>query len=531
MTTFGISCFHPTSFINRYTSELMSAPCGKCPACQIAKSSRATNNLDFVVKNSACAFFITLTYSTEYVPICSYRPFTDDYVGNFYKSSRYVNSYYARTKKNASKEKQIIYGEETLDLPSPSTLSVRDSMLLRQGAHNFDGSSLLPLDIDNLYSFPYLRRADLSAFIKRLRQSIFLKSDSYENLFYYACGEYGPSTLKPHFHIIVAFDTFFPFSTFVDCVNRSWKFGFVDVQYVKTTASSYVSGYLNGVHNLPSYLLSKDTCPFHTSSYTSLYFKRLPFEKFEEFFSRCSPTFVADTPKGFRISALPVSIKRFFFRKPFQWRFHSVSSLCTLFSDYQKPFIRCQINVEYKDHSFGYCFQDIKISDLSRLSTCYLSNGDPVLPSHYYTDYLWCRNVDYLASAYGLSIPDVITRIFNFYHSYTNKMLELSSQYNLQKFDYPCADRSDVLSTLFGYGDLFYSFHHCKAASEWPSYQIAALKLQGIYDLVFKSDGTYSDLVSEFTHSSFYQSFVTSINEDLFKKTKTKHLNDSYGLT
>lgn len=60
MTNFGLSCFHPTSFINRYTSDLMSAPCGKCPACEIAKSSRATSNLDFIVKNSACAFSLLL---------------------------------------------------------------------------------------------------------------------------------------------------------------------------------------------------------------------------------------------------------------------------------------------------------------------------------------------------------------------------------------------------------------------------------------------------------------------------------------
>ena len=201
-----------------------------------------------------------------------------------------------------------------------------------------------------------------------------------------------------------------------------------------------------------------------------------------------------------------------------------------MFSEYKKPFIRCQINVEYKDHTFGYRFADIAVSDLSRLSTSYLSNGDPVVPSHYYTDYLWCRNVDYLSSAYGLSVPDVISRIFDFYNSYTNKMFELSSQYELQIFEYPCADRSDVLSTLFGYGDLFYSFHHFKVASDWPLYQITAFKLQGIYDLVFNSDGTYSDLVSEFTHSSFYNSFVTSVNDDVYRKTKTKHLNDSYGI-
>lgn len=96
-----------------------------------------------------------------------------------------------------------------------------------------------------------LVKKHLQDFFKRLR-----KNYSYDNhLKYYACGEYGSLSLRPHYHTIIfglKLDDLtlykksalgYPLYT-SDFLNRCWKFGYVIVAPVTWLSASYVARYV-----------------------------------------------------------------------------------------------------------------------------------------------------------------------------------------------------------------------------------------------------------------------------------------------
>lgn len=106
---------------------------------------------------------------------------------------------------------------------------------------------------------PTLRKADLSAFIKRVR-SYFLYHFNDDNIRFFGAGEYGDTFQRPHYHLI-----FFNISNPGDFKELSssksgykqysskvfsdlWKNGFVSIGSVTFDSASYVSRYMTKKH-------------------------------------------------------------------------------------------------------------------------------------------------------------------------------------------------------------------------------------------------------------------------------------------
>lgn len=92
--------------------------------------------------------------------------------------------------------------------------------------------------LDNV-PFPFyatLEPRDLQLFFKRLRKS--LGAD--RRIRYYACGEYGSSTYRPHYHAIVFGLDF----SDTQLIERCWNLGFVKVDPVNVATCNYVAGYV-----------------------------------------------------------------------------------------------------------------------------------------------------------------------------------------------------------------------------------------------------------------------------------------------
>ena len=79
-------------------------------------------------------------------------------------------------------------------------------------------------------------KRDVQLFIKRLR-----KLANYEEIFYFCASEYGPTSLRPHYHLLFGFDSSELAENFPRFVSESWvtyvdgspfSNGFVDVQSV-----------------------------------------------------------------------------------------------------------------------------------------------------------------------------------------------------------------------------------------------------------------------------------------------------------
>lgn len=90
-----------------------------------------------------------------------------------------------------------------------------------------------------------LEKTHLQKFLKRLRKAYFKKTQ--KKIRYFACGEYGLTSKRPHYHIIL-------FGAKASdmggengrqgLVNRSWKFGNTLVDDCSPEAIAYVAGYV-----------------------------------------------------------------------------------------------------------------------------------------------------------------------------------------------------------------------------------------------------------------------------------------------
>lgn len=118
-------------------------------------------------------------------------------------------------------------------------------MALEQRFHGFPSAFItLTYDDDHLES-PSLCRNDLKVFIDGVRRE-------FGSCRYFAVGEYGSKTLRPHYHVVV-FDT--PGGpSYAKVFEKLWTKGFIQVGPAEGAVFNYVSGYvtkkLDSAHHL-----------------------------------------------------------------------------------------------------------------------------------------------------------------------------------------------------------------------------------------------------------------------------------------
>lgn len=118
----------------------------------------------------------------------------------------------------------------------------RRAWLYRLEVENFD--SLLTIFVTFTYDDKYLprngavKKSDLQNFFKKLRNC--------DDFTYYAIGEYGTRTHRPHYHAVIFFKSITTDYTLVDyseLINRLWYKGFTYVLPVSTRRMNYVLHY------------------------------------------------------------------------------------------------------------------------------------------------------------------------------------------------------------------------------------------------------------------------------------------------
>jgi len=101
-----------------------------------------------------------------------------------------------------------------------------------------------------------LVKSDLQKFWKRLR-----KHYKGREIKYYACGEYGDKTSRPHYHSIL-----FGLRPTEEELSEIWQLGRVDVGSATTESIRYVSGYVSKKLGLSDYENSDRPAPFQNCS-------------------------------------------------------------------------------------------------------------------------------------------------------------------------------------------------------------------------------------------------------------------------
>lgn len=217
---FSSVCQHP-KIITTKSGERMQVSCGRCLACRMQNARERNNILQHEFANKRYAFFVTLTYSDDNVPLMS--PVATDGKHNGHTIYNF-------------------YDIDTDDYVTSCDLSDRQLSYLKSKGINGN--------------IKYLRYSDAQKFIKRLRKSL-SKYDN-ESIRYFLVGEYGPSKLRPHFHILFFFSSPKLYPIFRDSLYKTWTLGFIDAQLPKDygQSSKYLAAYVNSYVYLP-YLLQR----------------------------------------------------------------------------------------------------------------------------------------------------------------------------------------------------------------------------------------------------------------------------------
>ena len=289
-------CQHRSFITNRYTGQRIAVDCGQCDYCIHKRAQKASMR----VKTAGSAFercwFVTLTYDHEHIPLFNCEVYHSEYddvlsdsgvVYGYEKHSFVPVSEYCCTDPQQLRHIYFtqVQGTVPYNRESGQYESVKDNWFLSMDAiRSFIAKtkSATPYGKDGELSsrygnnlIPFLNYVDVQNYIKRLRKH--LANYTNEKISFYAVGEYGPVHFRPHFHLLLFFNSKEIANVLRECHNKSWKFGRSDIQRSNGGCASYVASYVNSLSSAP--FLYRSCRAFKPRSRTSLGF----FEKGEVF--------------------------------------------------------------------------------------------------------------------------------------------------------------------------------------------------------------------------------------------------------
>jgi hypothetical protein len=94
--------------------------------------------------------------------------------------------------------------------------------------------------------FPTLVRKHVQLFMKSLRNEHVRRFGTNRLIKYYAAGEYGGKTRRPHYHLILM-------GSDIDCINAAWPHGHVDIGSVTSASICYVTKYMMKPATVPAH--------------------------------------------------------------------------------------------------------------------------------------------------------------------------------------------------------------------------------------------------------------------------------------
>lgn len=485
------TCLHPISVEVNGTKRLV--PCRKCAACENHRKDKLSAQLRAETATFAFCYLLTLTYSEEFVPrfivnhnfddsntsfddgtskeseLCSisFQPIQSctriwfDIARGCYKTPSVDNS-----------DKKRLY----------SVLKSLDEYSTRRALYNHLHPTRKAYDtqvIDTLYI------PDIQLFIKRLRK--YINYHFHEKVRIYCICEYGTESLRPHYHLLLFFDSsdlsaklsdeiivqrkklqngLFKEYTCAKCLLPLWKYGTITSCQTDGNAYGYVSNYVTGSTLLPS-LLTTFFKPkaLHSVRLGSSFLKNYVETAIQQKkWSKLDNVLYSDK-SGF---TLPLTVPRSYIDRFFP----SLGDSCIPSFDCSRQIYECcspKLRSElgkiaqlygYKVDSRGFCstyleafllYREYRKSYGIRPSSIYVSRAIDVL------DHILCRchilslsplirvlyaSKHYLSTAnfFGWSLDEMYNNFVS-YHSYRSL--------NLLKNVYSHCERSDTFTDLY----------------------------------------------------------------------------------
>lgn len=261
-----LSCSNP--YTVTISKGLQNVPCGHCVQCLQKKVSATTLLLDLESQRNEYVEMINLTYNDECIP---YIDFDDDSLASFspgesnevfpvkFGSSRKILKYNPRIKKYYQAKENISDFGTVVPNDWRRYLDKYNSRVdeyYNRFPDRKRGISRLKNHVPVLYS------PDLKKYLYRLRQ--FIRKNYATEVRFFAVGEYGSNSLRPHWHILLFHNSAQLRESFRDVIDlvghtqnnprqccrelylRSlWLHGATTTKCTDKHCSSYVAGYFN----------------------------------------------------------------------------------------------------------------------------------------------------------------------------------------------------------------------------------------------------------------------------------------------
>lgn len=231
-------------------------PCGKCAQCLARRQQDIACRAARMADKYGNMVFMTLTYEDKYLPLSiTFRRWSRD-TGEFVDITRpeplVAGSDY-RLDMSLMKRSKVHGSLEFINSARSAILSKEAGRKPRYYVHSID----IPEDFSDGYAYeavvtPSLSSRDIRLWLKSCRTSykrLFKKS--LPDFAYLICGEYGPNTCRPHYHL-----AFFglPFDTCKWMLNR-WKYGYInDIKNVNSVNPDGTPGFVLASRYIGKYL-------------------------------------------------------------------------------------------------------------------------------------------------------------------------------------------------------------------------------------------------------------------------------------
>lgn len=245
-------CQNPRTVVNKYTHESVVVPCGTCPSCVLRRSGIQTNLLTTYSAQFRYVYFVTLTYAPRFLPtleVSVIETCTDDIAD--------VSCVPDINNLDPCDDNRYLFG--FCSVPRSASVKLKNSTVERtfKDPEVRFSYPMKPKDLLSILGkinhcvpnrIPYICNRDLDLFLKRLRSYY-----PYEKLCYYAVSEYGPTSYRPHWHLLL-FSNSEQFSkTILENVSKAWSYGRCDASLSRGFAAPYVASYVNSFVALPSF--------------------------------------------------------------------------------------------------------------------------------------------------------------------------------------------------------------------------------------------------------------------------------------
>lgn len=285
-------CQHPRTVVNKYTHESVVVPCGYCPSCVLHRSAVQTNLLTTYSAQFRYVYFVTLTYAPCFLPtleVSIVETCTDDVAD--------VPCFPDINDLDASDPNTYLFGFRSV--PRSASVKVKNSTVERifKDPEIRFSYPMKPKDLLSILNkvkhnvpnrIPYICNRDLDLFFKRLR--------SYypdEKLRYYAVSEYGPTSFRPHWHLLLFSNSERFSETVCENVSKAWSYGRCDASLSRGFAAPYVASYVNSFVSLPDFYtqMPKVVRPksFHSIGFTesNLFPRKVQIAEVDEVADKC----------------------------------------------------------------------------------------------------------------------------------------------------------------------------------------------------------------------------------------------------